>query len=161
MSPSEFAKFRSTLESANLVAESFQQLLEEEKRQLTSTDRQAITALLDKKHELIDQLTGVQQSILAFCERCGVEPSYQALRAYLYRTGLSNAEQVLSEWTSLKNTLIKNQIQNKTNEAILTELLRRNEIKQTFIRNLGRSSDTYSATGQSQNASANGWVEQV
>lgn len=161
MATQNLKRLQEILRDTLSVANEFGELLFREKKQLTSKDRDEISALLPQKELLIDQLAGMQGSILDFCSNCGIEPSYSALRSYLYRLGAAEAEAILNDWTALKNALIKNQALNKTNEAILKELIRRNQIKQQIVRNLGRETDTYSAQGQQANYANRGWVEQV
>lgn len=161
MTEEQFARLHETLIDATAVAQHFSDLLEQEKKHLTSSDRETVSSLLEQKQTLIQQLSDYQQTILGFCQIAQIEPSYGALRALLYRNNCTNAEAVLTAWTSLKNCLIKNQALNKTNEAILNELIRRNQIKQAIVHNLGRQSDTYSANGQKPSHAGHGWVEQV
>lgn len=161
MTPQLLTDFQSMLRASIDVAETFSDLLIKEKKQLTSTDRQEVVQLLEQKQTLIQQLATHQQNILSFCKTYGIEPTYSALRSFLYGIGEKNTEAVLKDWTILKNTLIKNQALNKTNEAILNELIRRNQIKQSIIQNLGRKSDTYAANGQQSSKAQHGWVEQV
>lgn len=161
MTTQPLSDFQTTLRASIDVAETFSELLIKEKKQLTSTDRQEVVELLEQKQTLIQQLSAHQQNILTFCKTSGIEPTYGALRSFLYRIGEKNTEAVLKDWTILKNALIKNQALNKTNEAILNELIRRNQIKQSIIHNLGRKTDTYSANGQQSSKAQHGWVEQV
>jgi flagellar biosynthesis/type III secretory pathway chaperone len=154
-------QFQETLCASNATAQEFGVLLIDERKHLTSTDRQAINTVLPDKERLISQLATLQSSILLFCTASEIEPSYGALRAYLYRLGIAEAETILDHWTALKNTLIKNQALNKTNEAILKELIRRNQIKQAMVSNLGRQSDTYAAPGKQTSRTMEGWVAQV
>jgi len=161
MESQKLRRLQENLRASILVAQEFSELLEKEKKQLTSTQRDAVNSLLEQKELLIKQLAGYQNSILTFCKKAGIESSYGAFRSYLYRTGMTNPEAILQDWTALKNALIKNQALNKTNEAILTELIRRNQIKQSIVHNLGRQSDTYSSQGQKRSKAAQGWVEQV
>ncbi|TXR53228.1 flagellar export chaperone FlgN [Reinekea thalattae] len=156
-----FTQLQEVLKETLLIAREFGELLFNEKKQLTSKDREEINALLPQKELLINQLAGMQTTILGFCEASKIEPSYSALRAYLYRLGVPTADAILEDWTQLKNQLIKNQALNKTNQAILNELIRRNQIKQQIVHNLGRQTDTYSAKGQQTNYANRGWVEQV
>lgn len=163
MNQQELSQLQDTLRASHGVAEEFCDLLQKEKDALTSLEKDTVTSLLEQKELLIKQLSAYQTTILHFCETHKTEPSYSALRSYLYRLGLEpeRAESILSDWTQLKNSLIKNQALNKTNEAILDELIRRNQIKQHVFHNLGRRSDTYSAKGQQTSQAAQGWVEQV
>ncbi len=161
MNTDQLNQFHETLRASILVAQEFSELLDNEKRQLTSLNRDDVTALLEQKELLIRQLTSYQGKILQFCKAAGLEPSYSKIRAYLFRIGADTVENVLQDWTTLKNTLIKNQVQNKTNEAILAELIRRNQIKQTIVRGLGKQADTYTAKGSTAQHSQQGWVEQV
>lgn len=161
MNHQNLATFQETLRSTLHIAQEFSELLADEKKQLTSTKRESINSLLPRKQQLINELAQHQQAILTFCQQSEIEPTYGAMRSYLYRIGVENAEFILMDWVELKNSLIKNQAMNKTNEAILNELIRRNRIKQSIVRNLGRESNTYSARGQRQNQAAAGWVEQV
>lgn len=161
MNSQNFTQLQETLRVSIHVAQEFSELLVEEKKQLTSTDRDTVARLLEQKERLIQQLSQYQQQILGFCELAKIEPSYSALRSLLYRLRVDNAEDILGDWTELKNSLIKNQALNKTNEAILNELIRRNEIKQHIIRNLGREENTYAPSGQKHSPAAHGWVEQV
>lgn len=156
-----FKRLQEVLRETLTIAVEFSDLLLKEKKQLTSKNREEINALLPQKELLIDQLAGMQATILSFCEGCGFEPTYGALRAYLYRQGNANAEAILQDWTSLKNVLIKNQSLNKTNEAIVKELIKRNQIKRQIVHNLARETDTYSAQGKQSDYSKQGWVEQV
>lgn len=161
MNTQKFVQLQETLKASVLVAQEFTELLDREKKQLTSTDRDSVNTLLEQKQLLIKQLSSYQKKILSFCTAAEIEPSYAAIRAFLYRTGVENAESILSDWTQLKNALIKNQALNKTNEAILNELIRRNQVKQHIVRNLGKQSDTYAPSGQKQSHNQHGWVEQV
>lgn len=163
MNPQELSQLQETLRASTSLALEFSDLLQKEKQALTSLEKDTVTSLLEQKELLIQQLSAYQKTILHFCESNKTQPSYSALRSFLYRLGLdpSQAESILADWVELKNNLIKNQALNKTNEAILEELIRRNQIKQTIIHNLGRQSDTYSASGQQNSRSMNGWVEQV
>jgi flagellar biosynthesis/type III secretory pathway chaperone len=159
--PKSLKQLQDSLKETLSIATEFGVLLVNEKKQLTSKNRDEINALLPQKELLIDQLAGMQSSILKICESFGIEPSYTALRAYLYRLGISEAERILHDWTALKNVLIKNQALNKTNEAIVKELIKRNQIKRQIVHNLARETDTYSAQGQQSDYSKQGWVEQV
>ena len=154
-------QLQETLRAAIVVAHNFSELLDQEKSKLTSHERDDVTSVLEQKELLIRELTAYQGIILNFCESAGLQPSYDSLRAYLYRCGVSHADAILQDWTTLKNALIKNQVQNKTNEAILAELIRRNQIKQTIIKGLGKQTDTYNAQGNAAQSSQQGWVEQV
>lgn len=155
------ARLQDTLKTSIAVALKFSELLEQEKKHLTSTERETVNSLLEQKQRLIQQLADYQADILSFCKEAKIEPTYSAFRAYLYRTGAADTDTLLADWTTLKNALIKNQALNKTNEAILNELIRRNQIKQSIVHNLGRQSDTYSATGTKPSHAGYGWVEQV
>jgi len=161
MANQQLNQFQDTLCASIAAAQEFSVLLIDEKQHLTSTQREMINTVVPQKEQLIQRLGTLQNSILAFCTASAIEPSYGALRAYLYRLGIPEAETILGYWTVLKNTLIKNQALNKTNEAILKELIRRNQIKQAIVTNLGRQSDTYSAPGQQPSRTVHGWVEQV
>lgn len=161
MSQYNLQDFENLLISATTIAETFTDLLNEEKRQLTSKNRDGVTHLLDQKQSLIDALSDYQTNILSFCTSMGIEPTYSAMRSFLYREADSRSESILNQWTQLKNALIKNQALNKTNEAILNELIKRNKIKQSIIHNLGRSKDTYSVGGLQHSKAQHGWVEQV
>ncbi|MDX1341022.1 MAG: flagellar export chaperone FlgN [Reinekea sp.] len=161
MNAQQLVQFQETLRASILIAQEFSELLVKEKKQLTSTQLEPVTALLEQKNLLIKQLSGYQAKILDFCSQADIEPSYSAMRSLLYRSAVANAESILADWTLLRNALIKNEALNKTNEAILNELLRRNQIKQSIIHGLGRKSDTYTATGQTNKHSELGWVEQV
>jgi flagellar biosynthesis/type III secretory pathway chaperone len=161
MSEQTVLQFQETVKASIHIAQEFSELLEKEKQQLTSTDRDSVNHLLEQKELLIKQLAGYQTKILSFCESAKIEPSYSALRSFLYLKGIAQAEAILQDWTQLKNCLIKNQALNKTNEAILSELIRRNQIKQHIVRSLGKQSDTYAPSGQKQHQTNHGWVEQV
>ncbi|ATX77275.1 FlgN-like domain protein [Reinekea forsetii] len=161
MAARQLIQFQETLSATNATAQEFGVLLMDERKHLTSTLREDVNLLLPQKELLIKQLAGLQSSILQFCTASEIEPTYGALRAYLYRLGIAEAETVLDHWTALKNTLIKNQALNKTNEAILKELLRRNQIKQAMVSSLGRQSDTYAAPGKQTSRTMEGWVAQV
>ncbi len=154
-------RLQEVLRESLKVANEFGELLFKEKKQLTSPQREEITALLPRKEELINQLAEHQQYILDFCTQQKIDPSYSGLRSFVYRQGITNAESILNDWTQLKNELVKNQALNKTNEAILNELIKRNQIKQQIVHNLGKQTDTYSSQGQQNSYSAHGWVEQV
>jgi flagellar biosynthesis/type III secretory pathway chaperone len=161
MDNQQLVQLQETLRASIHVAQEFSQLLESEKKQLTSTERDAVNSLLEQKQRLIQQLSEYQSKILHFCKTNKIEPTYGAVRSLLYRLGIDNVEAILADWTLLKNALVKNQALNKTNEAILNELIRRNQIKQAIVNNLGRQSDTYSAAGQKHSRTEQGWVEQV
>ena len=161
MSAQHLVQFQETLRASITVAQQFSELLILEKKKLTSKSRDEVTTLLEQKNLLIKQLSAHQATIMMFCEKVHIEPSYGAMRSYLYRTAAQNTESILADWTLLKNSLIKNQALNKTNEAILNELIRRNQIKQSIVHGLGRKSDTYSPAGQQSKHSELGWVEQV
>jgi len=161
MNTKALTRLQETLKASQNIALEFCELLEKEKKHLTSLERDEISSLLQQKELLIKQLSGYQSIILSFCSKSGIEPSYGALRALLYRHGTENAEIILADWTALKNTLIKNQALNKTNEAILNELIRRNQIKQSILHSVSRQTDTYSAAGQKNSKTNHGWVEQV
>ena len=154
-------RLQETLDASVILAQEFNELLEKEKKQLTSRELESVTALLHDKEKLTALLTTHQQSILGFCQSVGIDPSYGSLRSYLYRSGIEQAEHILQDWTKLKNALIKSQALNKTNEAILTELMRRNKIKQTLINNIGRNGNTYGRNSVAQVGQPLGWVEQV
>lgn len=154
-------RLQETLDASVTLAQEFNELLEKEKKQLTSRELESVTALLHDKEKLTETLMQHQQSILGICQSVGIDPSYGALRSFLYRTGIDQAELILKEWTKLKNALIKSQALNKTNEAILSELMRRNKIKQQLINNVGRYGNTYGRNGETQSGQALGWVEQV
>ncbi|MEJ2044392.1 MAG: flagellar protein FlgN [Reinekea sp.] len=161
MNTDQLNKLHETLRASIVVAQEFSELLKQEKHKLTSLDRDDVTSLLEQKELLIHQLIAYQGKILQFCQEYKLEPNYSDIRAYLFRTGVKNAEAILQDWTILKNALIKNQALNKTNEAILAELIRRNQIKQTIIQGLGKQADTYTAKGSTAHHSQQGWVEQV
>jgi flagellar biosynthesis/type III secretory pathway chaperone len=161
MDSQQLILLQETLRASIHVAQEFGELLESEKKHLTSTQRESVNALLEQKERLISQLADYQTKILTFCDQAKIEPTYGAFRAYVFRLGIENAESLLADWTSLKNALIKNQALNKTNEAILNELIRRNQIKQSIVHGLGRKSDTYSPAGQKHSHTEHGWVEQV
>lgn len=155
-------QFQATLDDAIELAQSFNELLEQEKKQLTSTQLEEVTALLHDKEKLTETLLQYQATILTFCNKVGIEPSYSSLRAFLYKSGIKEAEQILTDWNRLKNALIKGHALNKTNETILKELMRRNQIKQTWLKNLASPpSDTYTRGGQTSTGNPYGWVEQV
>lgn len=157
----KIAQLQDTLKASIGVAQQFSELLQQEKKYLTSTERETVNSLLEQKQLLIQQLADYQVDILAFCKSAKIEPTYSAFRAFLYRTSAPQTDALLADWTMLKNALIKNQALNKTNEAILNELIRRNQIKQSIVHNLGRQSDTYSAAGKKPSHAGYGWVEQV
>lgn len=155
-------QFQATLDDAIVLAQSFNELLEKEKKQLTSTQFEAVTALLHDKEKLTDTLVQYQATILTFCSKVGIEPNYGSLRSYLYKSGIKEAEQILTDWNRLKNALIKGHALNKTNETILKELMRRNQIKQTWLKNIASPpTDTYTRGGQTNSGQPYGWVEQV
>lgn len=161
MNTNQLTHLHETLRASIVAAQNFSELLQQEKTKLTSLDRDDVTSLLEQKELLIRELTAYQNKILSFCSQAGLEPSYGSIRAYLFRCGVKNAESILIDWTTLKNALIKNQALNKTNETILAELIRRNQIKQTIVRGLGKQTDTYDANGSSAQHTQQGWVEQV
>ncbi len=161
MDTQQLVQFQETLRASIHVANAFSELLIKEKKQLTSTSREEVTALLEQKNLLIEKLSSYQTIIMNFCSDANIEPSYAAMRSFLYRTAAKETESILADWTLLKNCLIKNQALNKTNEAILNELIRRNQIKQSIVHSLGRKSDTYGPAGQQSKHSELGWVEQV
>lgn len=161
MNVPDFNQLDKTLTKSLDLAISFSQLLATEKQQLTSNNPDTVTMLLEQKEQLIAELTSCQQWLLDFCDKADIEPSHSALRSLLYRLQISSAEAILEKWSALKNALIKNQAHNKTNEIILAELIRRNQIKQHILCSLNQSEGTYSAKGQRQTSAAQGWVEQV
>lgn len=153
--------FQQLLVNTVSISEKFQALLIEEKDHLTSTDREKLTELLAEKNHLINALANQQNKILSHCNAMAIEPTYGAIRAFLYREGIDNAEEILGHWTKLKNILINAEVRNKTNEAILNELIRRNHVKLNVINNLTKKADTYGSTGQKTSQNNQGWVEQV
>lgn len=154
-------QLRTSLEEALGASRSFQPVLRAEHEALKGSDLQALAELVERKKSLTETLLQASGRLLDWCADQGIEPDYQAFKAWAQALPDSDRAPLLTQWTELRQSLEENDRSSAVNRQILSSLTQRNQARMTLLKNLLGTPDTYSASGTRESGTATGWVDRV
>jgi len=154
-------RLHDALQDALEASQRFQPLLEAEQEALTQADLTSMTAILDRKKLLTEQLLSASQSLLGWCSDQGIEPDYHEFERWTQALPESERTPLLDQWRVLRQSLDTNHRSNAANRQLLASLTSRNQARLSLLKNLVGSTETYSASGTRSTGMASGWVDSV
>lgn len=149
------------LQDALEASQRFQPLLEAEQEALTQADLTSLTAILDRKKRLTEDLLTASQSLLGWCADQGIDADYRDFERWSRALADSERAPLLEQWRALRQSLEANHRSNAVNRQLLASLSTRNQARLSLLKNLVGSTDTYSANGTRASGMASGWVDSV